>query len=132
MRNFLTILLTCVILFSCGDNGSTPQSSIVEFQKKLSVLDFEGCKEYCTEDTKKLIGALEGMMAMMDESQREEFLNQAKNDVPSADDYDCSIEGNTATCIHVDGEEVTLKLVDGKWLIDVSKEDLNKEDKEDL
>lgn len=131
-KSIIQVVILAVITFnftSCdSESTSGPENVVADFYTKLAQLDFESAKELCTDDTKQLIGVLEGMVAMMPEDKKAEGLAELTNESVSASDYTCTIDGNVALCVENETkEEINLVFVDDQWLIDIPKEDFDKE-----
>jgi len=129
-KPFIQVIILATFTFnftSCGSD-SGPENVVADFYNNISQLDFDGAKELCTDDTKQLVGTLEGMLAMMSEDKKDEALANVSNKSVSSSDFTCNIDVSSAVCVENKTEnETNLVLVDGKWLIDMPKEDFDKE-----
>lgn len=121
------LALVAVLFTSCSTKND-PASVCAAFQNNLAELDFDGAKSLSTESTGELLDMMAGMLAMGGEEARQEALKEAEGG-KSAGDYTCDVEGDRAVCSDNDsGEEINLRKVDGQWLVDIPKEDLDKEE----
>lgn len=119
--------LAAFLFASCGTTND-PASVCAAFQNNVAELDFDGAKSLSTESTGELLDLVAGMLAMGGEEARQEALKDAEGG-KSAGDFTCDVDGDRAVCSDNDsGEEVNLRKVDGQWLVDIPKEDLDKEE----
>lgn len=138
MRNFLfssAIALFCWGFFSqcTGGGGKTPESVAINFLKSFAAFDFAKAKKYCTEDAQQVVGFMESMLGMVSAEEKEEFKKKTAEDMKDLKKANCRIENDLAYCKvccdengkESDDEPLRLKKVEGKWLVDMSKEDLN-------
>lgn len=121
------LALVAVLFTSCSTEND-PASVCAAFQNNVAELDFDGAKSLSTESTGELLDLVAGMLAMGGEEARQEALKDAEGG-KSAGDFTCDVEGDRAVCSDNDsGEEISLRKVDGQWLVDIPKEDLDKEE----
>ena len=124
----ISCALIALLFASCGTAENSPASVCAAFQNSLAELDIEKAKSYSTGATDDLLDALNGMIQMMPEEARQEALKEAEGG-KSAGDYTCEESGDQAVCSDNDsGEEFNLRKVDGQWLVDIPKEDFDKEE----
>lgn len=117
----LTLLFT-LLLAACGGGSDSPSDVATKFLNHTNKMEFKEAKKYATKSTGDILDMVGGMAAMMPKEDPKTFkiLNE-------------TIDGEKATVTYrTDGkeEDETLNLVkeDGKWLVNMSKEDMNKED----
>lgn len=114
---FLLPLAATLILAACGGANLTPTQVAEKYLTHLNKMEFKEAKAYGTEKTAGMLDLMAGMAAMMPKGESTGF--KITNEV---------IDGDKATVTYRnDGkdEDETLTLVkqDGKWLVDMAKED---------
>lgn len=130
--------LAAVLLFGqCksggGGGGNKPEAVAMAFLKSFATFDFDKTKKYCTPETQQIIDIMSSMMGMVGDAEREEFKKKTETEMKNLKKTICRIEGENAfckVCCNEDGSEskdepVRLKKIDGKWLVHLSKEDMN-------
>ncbi len=118
----------CAMFIIAGCGGSSPDAVALDFMKTLQAgkADEAYLKANCTEDTAKLFGLA---MAMGKDELKKEM------DGVTFSVKDTKIDGDSAVVTLVaegkkdkkggkEEEKLNLKKVDGKWKIDVKKEDM--------
>lgn len=106
-------------LAGCG-GGGTPDSIAKEVVACLKDADLKGISKYATDDFKKGIGMLKGMM---EADEKGEMRAEFKKDFGSKK-YEFGtavIEGDKAKVpVKIDGKEKAMKFVkvDGQWMVD--------------
>ncbi|MCP4439092.1 MAG: DUF4878 domain-containing protein [Aureispira sp.] len=123
---FLIALFASCIFASC----SSPKTAVVGFMNKMQDMDFAGAKKYSSEETKKLLGSLESMMAMMP---KEEMPPIEDKKIITKDWVKCKTQGKEGTCQLCEGDDCTddpIKVIkeQGQWKVHLAKEDMNKEE----
>jgi len=123
----LFVLISFTAFVSCS--SSSPGDVAESFFKKMYAGDFEAAKELATSDTKSMLTMMESFGA------KDKMKDELKGGI-NIEVTDTEIDGDNATCklmISDDSgdkkEETTVKLVkeDGKWLVNMGKEDAKKE-----
>ncbi|MBK9148009.1 MAG: DUF4878 domain-containing protein [Flavobacteriales bacterium] len=115
---FLLSLATTVLLAACGGGGDmTPTQVAEKYLTHLNKMEFKEAKAYGTEKTAGMLDLMAGMASMMPKNENASFKISGE-----------AIEGDKATVTYrTDGKDAdeTLSLVkqDGKWLVDMAKED---------
>lgn len=115
---FLLSLATTVLLAACGGGGDmTPTQVAEKYLTHLNKMEFKEAKAYGTEKTAGMLDLMAGMASMMPKNESASFKISGE-----------TIEGDKATVTYrTDGKDAdeTLTLVkqDGKWLVDMAKED---------
>lgn len=115
---FLLSLATTVLLAACGGGGDmTPTQVAEKYLTHLNKMEFKEAKAYGTEKTAGMLDLMAGMASMMPKNENASFKISGE-----------TIEGDKATVTYrTDGKDAdeTLTLVkqDGKWLVDMAKED---------
>lgn len=133
---FVVLLLSSFVFMQCksgGGGGNSPESVSMRFLKYFAAFEFDKVKKLCTEDANKVIDFLESMLGMVSEEERAEFRSKTAEDMKSLKKTTCRIDGERAfcrLCCDAEGnstpdEPIRLRKVEGKWLVDMSKEDLN-------
>lgn len=119
-NNFKKLGTLLIIGFLAACAGSdTPKSVAEKFLKATGEYNFAEAKKYCTEETGKMMDMMESMMKMAPDS--------AKKDHPKFVVGEEKIDGDNASVSYKEeskeGEQVvTLKKVNDKWLVSISKE----------
>jgi hypothetical protein len=125
----LTILIfSAVALFlsACGGGSSSegPKEVASKFITHINNMEFEEAKNYGTKSTQEILDMLKGFAGMAEKPESTAF-----------EIIDVKEEGDKATVTYrnegADADE-SLNLIkeDGKWLVNISKEDMDKEDGE--
>jgi hypothetical protein len=113
-------LAVAALFVACG-GGSSPKDVAEKFLTHIDKMEFKEAKQYSTKATGELLDAIGGMAAMMPKQDPKGFVIKEEK-----------IDGDKATVTYrsngKDSDE-TLNLVkeSGKWLVVMSKEDMNKE-----
>lgn len=110
----------CAMLGLAGCGGGTPDSIAKEVVACLKDADLKGVSKYGTDDFKKGVGMLKGMMEADEKGEmRAEFKKDFGN--KKYEFGTAVIEGDTAKVpVKIDGKEKAMKFVkvDGKWMVD--------------
>ncbi len=120
----ISTLIIALFVVACS-GGNKPKDAASNFLSAVDKMDFEGAKKYATEDTGKLLDMMAGFAQMAPEKKdKPETKFEITNEV---------IDGDNATVTYKEegkDEEQTIKLakVDGKWLVAISKDDMNAKD----
>lgn len=119
---------TCAMFLIAGCGGPSPDAVALDFMKTLQAgkADEAYLKETCTEDTAKLFGLA---MAMGKDELKKELEGVTFSVKETKIDGDTAVvtlvaEGKKGKKGGKDDDKLTLKKVDGKWKIDVKKEDM--------
>lgn len=120
----LILALGALTMFACGKSSSGPEAVAEKFIKHLNNMEFVEAKQYGTESTGKVLDMLAGFAGMGDPADKPEEVGFKI--------LDTEMKGDTAlvTYQNDDAEEpetLTLVKKDGKWLVDMNKEDMDKE-----
>jgi hypothetical protein len=122
---FLLITL-CLVASSCRFFGierkNTPEYVTKQFLTHFQKLEFDEASQYGTENTKMMLRLFKSLSNMVPDS------TKSQNNFSNAEIKKCTIEGNTAICSYTaNGKEETIDLIkeDGKWLINLKKEQKN-------
>jgi len=116
--------LSTLFLTSCSFFADKPSKNAEKFLTHFYALEFEEAKKYGTKSTGELLDALKGFVAMLSEEDKKKKSFKIVGE---------TIDGDTAVVLFEEEgskEPETLNMVkeDGKWLVNMSKEDLDKED----
>lgn len=125
MKSLIFLLPVCVVLLftACGGGSKKPKDVALAFANAMAKQDYETAKKHATEDTKKVIDLIKGMAG-----------EKKQDKTPSYTVVSESISGDKATVklkdTANDGKEseVTLKKVDGKWLVAMDKQQMTNKD----
>jgi len=115
---FLLSIAAAALLAACGGGASdTPTQVAEKYLTHLKKMEFDDAKKYGTEKTGAMLDLMSGMASMMPKNENTGF--KILSEV---------IEGEKATVTYRgDGAEadevVTLIKQDGKWLVDMAKEE---------
>jgi len=116
----LVVLLVALTVSSCG-NSNDPKAVAKDFLLALASQDFEKAKELGTERTSGMITLIESMAKMAKENGQK--LDETK--LPEVEIGECEIDGDKAVCYYTSEgkeEKINLVKVEGKWKVDMSKE----------
>ncbi|MCK9480257.1 MAG: DUF4878 domain-containing protein [Bacteroidia bacterium] len=138
IRDLSLIILTSGLLFSCSKQ-SKPEDVAIAFQTAILKLDFQKAGELGTDKTKEYMKTMQGFATMMGDAKFKEEKEKAEKTKIEVVDCQCvEIDANKQKCtVTIKNEEKTdesspviLSKVDGKWLVDMSKEDAGLNSKE--
>ncbi|NPA44607.1 MAG: DUF4878 domain-containing protein [Chlorobi bacterium] len=124
MKKLLSIgmIILVAFTFSCGGSSDDPKAVAEDFLKAVAEQDYTKAKELGTETTGQLLSMIEGMASMIPEDQ----VKADKEDIKSLKMGDVEINGDNAVVYFStnkkDGDKIDLKKVDGKWKVDMKKE----------
>jgi hypothetical protein len=124
----LFVALSALMLAACGGGGSKssgPEAVAENFIRHLNNMEFTEAKAYGTESTGKILDMMAGFAGMGDPADKPEAVGFKI--------LDTDIQGEKAfvTYQNEDAEEpetLTLIQENGKWLVHMDKEDMDKED----
>lgn len=119
---FSLAIVIAMFAIACGGGSATPSQVAEKFLTHTNKMEFKEAKEYATASTGEVLDMIGGMAAMMPKEDPKSFKITGE-----------TIDGEKATVTYrTDGKDAdeTVNLVkeDGKWLVNMSKEDMNKED----
>ncbi len=123
MKNLVLITLAIVIVsFLCRCNLTEGPEKVAEkFMNHLAKKEFDEAKKYGTEKTGKTLDFIKGM------SEKAENISKGKDTDINYADFKADIDGDKASCTFKGkgGKQESLQLLkkDGKWLVDIGKED---------
>ena len=130
-KNIFNFLLIASFGFLVSCSGNTPDAAVKSFLTKMYEADFEGAKEFATTDTKSMLTMMESFGA------KDKILGESKEKGSlSINVVDTQIDGDKAVCKvelkysdadKVEEQSLNLEKVDGKWLVNMGKEDSKKE-----
>lgn len=123
---------------SCGNTkgakAGSPESVAKEFTLAFMKLDFEGAKKLGTSDTQSLMDMMSSAMGMVGEEEMTKMKSELQTQIKEAESkkFTCSDKGadmkECKACCDKDGkpsaEGLVLKKMDGKWLVHMSKEEM--------
>lgn len=113
-------------------NYNKPEAVANAFMKAMSKMDFEGSKRLVTKETLPMLELMSGMMKMLGGLEKKALDEQMKNVSFDPTRTKCTLldpeTAKCSTCCDAAGnsteEGTTLKKVEGKWLIHMSKESI--------
>jgi ABC-type glycerol-3-phosphate transport system substrate-binding protein len=123
MRILSILAIAATTLFAaCGGGSESPSEVATKFLTHIDKKEFKEAKAYGTKATGELLDMIASMASMMPAEETPGFTIKSEN-----------IDGDKATVTYRSNgkdEDETLSLVkeNGKWLVSMSKEDLNKEE----
>ena len=126
---FKTFLISCFfMLTACGGGG--PEGATINFLEAMYSGDFEEAKKYATTDTKSMLTMLESFGA------KDQFADKMGEADIDFEVVETKIDGDKAVCTvkmtssqEDSDQDMPMNLVkeDGKWLVSMDKESMNKE-----
>ncbi len=126
MKKLPAFLLIIVLAASCRILGiekkNSPEYVTKKFLTHFQKLEFDEASQYGTENTKMILRLFKSLSAMVPDS------TKSQNNFSDAVIQKCTVEKNTALCRYTaNGKEETIDLIrqDGKWLVDLKKEQKN-------
>lgn len=124
-----TVLLSCfLVLTACG--GGEPEGATINFLESMYSGDFETAKKHATTDTKSMLTMMESFGA------KDQFADKMGDADIDFKVVDTKIDGDKAVCTvkmssskEDKDQDMPINLVnkDGKWLVDMNKESMDKE-----
>lgn len=117
---FVLSLAIAALIAACGGGGaSTPSQVAEQYLTALNKMDFDAAKKLGTEKTGQMLDMMAPMMKMMGDAAKKEVGFKILGE---------KIEGEKATVTYRSDdkeadETLTLIQKDGKWLVDMAKED---------
>ena len=126
---FALLVISSVVLFSCS-NSQKPEDVATQFTKAMKEQKWEEAKKLSDEETKGLIELMASFSKMGDSASK-------SNDVKKASAEELifvksEVKDSTAIVYFKDKatskeEKIPMRKVNGKWLVAIKKEGLNKE-----
>ena len=126
---FALLLISSVVLFSCS-NSQKPEDVATQFTKAMKEQNWEEAKKLSDEETKGLIELMASFSKMGDSASK-------SNDVKKASAEELifvksEVKDSTAVVYFKDKatskeEKIPMRKVNGKWLVAIKKEGMNKE-----
>ena len=126
---FALLLISSVVLFSCS-NSQKPEDVATQFTKAMKEQNWEEAKKLSDEETKGLIELMASFSKMGDSASKSSDVKKA-----SAEELifvKSEVKDSTAIVYFKDKatskeEKIPMRKVNGKWLVAVKKEGMNKE-----
>lgn len=117
----ISLIMLFLIITSCS-NENKPEVVAEKFLTHLSKGEYEEAKLYATENTKTLLNFIKNNSSTTkkDDKSSEEKFEHVKT-IINGDEAVCTFKKDSIE------EKIPMKKVDGKWLVDLKKETLNKE-----
>jgi mRNA-degrading endonuclease YafQ of YafQ-DinJ toxin-antitoxin module len=124
MNKYLIFIFISTIFFTVACKKNSPSHVALQFLEALNNNDFAKAKKYCTEDAKKLMEIMEGMMKMVPKEQLQKA--KVKQTITVLRE---ETAGDKALIIYKSSksdkeEQLKMKKIDGKWLVSMDKGDL--------
>jgi hypothetical protein len=116
----IVVVLVLAISFNACKRTDSPEAVTEKFMNHLMAGEFSEAKEYGTESTQQMMQMFEALESLGGETFAQDDATPEK-----IKNIECEIDGDTAICrFEENGEmsEVNLLMVDGKWLVDMKKE----------
>jgi hypothetical protein len=122
LLSILSVVLIAMTIASCGSKAD-PKGVALNYLNALKSLDYEGAKKFSTPETGKMLDMLSSFSSMMPDSMKEQAKN-IKVEIKEAKEEGDKCVVKFVSSDKPDSEEV-LNLVkkDGKWLVNMSKDD---------
>ena len=126
-----TLLLFTVLLYSCTSTNTTegsPEDAMSGFIEKITTQDYQGAKEYTSNETDKVLDFMEKRVQMLKTMGKEDQIPALMNNIDfSQVKFTCKTEGDQATCecceeVTGNCNDITVIKEGGKWLINSPKE----------
>jgi Domain of unknown function (DUF4878) len=119
---FSMAALVTLVLASCG-GGSNPKTIATDYLSAVNKMEFEKAKKMGTEDTKKFIDMMNTFSSMIPDS-----VKKKQGAATIKVEGEPAISGDDATVTYSSSDKpgsqtLKLKKVDGKWLVQQTKED---------
>ncbi len=111
------VAFAAMAIVSCGGK-SDPKSVAISFLEARNKMDYKTAKKYGTPETGKMLEMLESFSSMVPDSVK----NLSKNSKVVIKG-EPKIEGDKCTLVATNTIGVTLVKKDGKWLVNMSKDD---------
>ncbi|TVQ88520.1 MAG: DUF4878 domain-containing protein [Bacteroidetes bacterium] len=117
----LFLAIATVFMFHACKTTDRPEKVTEDFMYHLLAGEFEKAAELGTESTKQMMEMFKALESLGGEEMVDDTFTPER-----IKDIECEVDGDNAICrFEEDGEmsEVNLVRVDGKWLVDMKKED---------
>lgn len=129
LSSLIVLGLCSLILVSC--NSNTPKGVADRWLNSFYHMDYKEAKKYSTQETQDNLSMLENFATMVADSQKQNA-QKIKIDIK-----DVKEEGDNATVNYTISEDkatksISLKKIDGKWLVHYSKQDKDDESIDDV
>lgn len=116
--NLFVAAAVAVFMISCSGDSNGPEKTAEKYLKLLAEGNYDEAAKLGTEDTKNMLNLIKTFSA----GQKPEKQNEVKN-------VKCTVaeDGSTADCTYCcndqgSDDKITMKKVDGNWLVDMKKE----------
>lgn len=115
-------VLIALFAVACGAGAPSPSEVAEKFLTHTNKMEFAEAKQYSSKETSEMLDMLSGFASQMGEQEAPKPFKITGE----------KIDGDSATVSYrTEGDEldenISLIKVDGKWLVNVNKEDLDKE-----
>ncbi|MEI8204307.1 MAG: hypothetical protein WCH34_14890 [Bacteroidota bacterium] len=126
---FAVLILAVIAFNSCSKSGK-PEDVAEKFFKHLTKLEYDDAKAIGTEATGKMLDMMKSMTTMGGDEAKKQ-MEEAKKAEIKIENMKCDVKEDKALCTFKatvtgkDSKEEKLDLIkkDGKWLVDMKKED---------
>jgi uncharacterized membrane protein YvbJ len=108
------------VFFACGKGGGTPEDVVKNYYKAIANENWSAAKKLSTESTHQFIDFISNASQMVKMTGEKPTKKAGK-----IENLECVVEGDVCNCtMLLDGEreDAMLVKVDGKWLVEQSKE----------
>ncbi len=124
MNKYLVFIFISLLCFVTACKKDSPSHVALQFLEAINNNDFAKAKKYCTEDAKKLMEIMEGMIKMVPKDQLQK--TKIKQEITVLRE---EIAGDKALIVYKSSksdkeEQLKMKKIDGKWLVSMDKGDL--------
>ncbi len=116
-------------------NYKNPESVSLVFVKYFSQLEFDKCKVMITKESTTFLDFMKSMIDSASKEEIEKMKSESKENAKYIVSAKCIEKNDKASCVVCcdkfgkggDENSITLKKVDGKWLVHMSKEEMMQE-----
>lgn len=125
MNKYLVFIFISLLYFATACKKNSPSHVALQFLEAINNNDFAKAKRYCTEDAKKLMEIMEGMVKMVPKDQLQK--TKIKQEITVLRE---EIAGDKALIVYKSSksdkeEQLKMKKIDDKWLVSMDKGDLS-------
>ncbi len=124
------VVILAVIAFNACKNAGKPEDVAEKFYKHLAKLEYDDAKAIGTEATGKMLDMMKSMTSVGGDEAKKQ-MEEAKKAEIKIENMKCDVKEDKAICTfkatvagkEAKEEKLNLLKKDGKWLVDMKKED---------